>query len=90
MSRKHAGCPWFSPWSYPASGSSGIYTNGQFVDWLATLGSGTAFQTFTAYGSFGVQPLNILFNNLPIDGVNFNIYTAASVSVDGSTTYNCK
>jgi hypothetical protein len=83
------------PWSV-ANGSINS-TNGQFTDSLNSGGlpgfarSGTAFQEFAATGSFGLQPLDIIFFNKSYSGVNYNTYTKDLVTVNGfSATGPCR
>jgi RHS repeat-associated protein len=68
-----------------------INTNGQFIDTLSSNStpivarSGTAFQEFTAYGWFGVQPLDIIFGGVSLSGVNYNTYSKTAVTANGQT-----
>jgi len=72
-------------WSYPAS----ITQYGQFTDILSSGDlpgfprSGTALQEFTAYGSFGAQPLDILGFSGNISGVNFDTCSHSLATVNG-------
>lgn len=79
-------------WSYPQQ----IDGAGRFTDVLNSGGlpgfprSGTALQEFMAFGSFGLQPLDIKFFGTSYSGVNFNSYSPNLVTVNGMTaTRSC-
>jgi hypothetical protein len=72
-------------WYYPKS----ITSRGQFTDIVSSGDlpgfprSGTALQEFTAAGSFGLQPLDILGFSTITSGVNFNTYSHSLSTVNG-------
>jgi hypothetical protein len=75
------------PWS---SSNNTITASGTFVDLLSAGGgiagttrAGTALQTFTATGSFGRMPLEILGFG-PSSGVLYNNYSPSMVTINGT------